>query len=200
MTQEALKQALEALENISTALREDDVLGSDIELMLDAITTIKEALEESENDELIIRYHEMTIKRLEKRIEELTAQPEQEPVARVIDNGTPEGVTEWIPFTNRVEPLKTGDLLYTHAEEPVSWGVDWGSAGEAPCVSITKRLPDGGIEVLAVEHGPPRKWVGLTREEQGFVYDSLHNATSRKDSFWVDFATAIEDKLKEKNA
>ena len=41
---EALKLALEALENISTALREDDVLGSDIELMLNAITAIKEAL------------------------------------------------------------------------------------------------------------------------------------------------------------
>ena len=78
MTQEALKLALEALENISTALREDDVLGSDSELMLNAITAIEEALEESENDELIIRYHEMTIKRLEKRIEELTVQPEQE--------------------------------------------------------------------------------------------------------------------------
>ena len=45
-------------------------------------------------------------------IKEALAQPEQEPVARVIDNGTPEGATEWIPFTNRVEPLKTGDLLY----------------------------------------------------------------------------------------
>lgn len=45
-----------------------------------------------------------------------------------------------------------------------------------------------------------KPWVGLTRDEQGFVYDSLHNATSRKDSFWVDFANAIEDKLKEKNA
>ena len=77
MTQEALKLALEALENMSTALREDDVLGSDSELMLNAITAIKEALEESENDELIIRYHEMTIKRLEKRIEELTAQAEE---------------------------------------------------------------------------------------------------------------------------
>ena len=50
-------------------------------------------------------------------IKEALAQPEQEPVARVIDNGTPEGATEWIPFTNRVEPLKTGDLLYTHADE-----------------------------------------------------------------------------------
>ena len=50
-------------------------------------------------------------------IKDALAEPEQEPVARVIDNGTPEGATEWIPFTNRVEPLKTGDLLYTHAEE-----------------------------------------------------------------------------------
>ena len=41
---EALKLALEALENISTALREDDVLGSDIELMLNTIAAIKEAL------------------------------------------------------------------------------------------------------------------------------------------------------------
>jgi len=48
---EALKLALEALENISTALREDDVLGSDIELMLDAITAIKEALAEQEQPE-----------------------------------------------------------------------------------------------------------------------------------------------------
>jgi chromosome condensin MukBEF ATPase and DNA-binding subunit MukB len=74
---EALKLALEALENISTALREDDVLGSDSELMLNAITAIKEALDECDEDELIIRYHEMTIKRLEKRIEELTAHPQQ---------------------------------------------------------------------------------------------------------------------------
>ena len=74
---EALKLALEALENISTALREDDVLGSDSELMLNAITAIKEALDECDEDELIIRYHEMTIKRLEKRIEELTVQPDE---------------------------------------------------------------------------------------------------------------------------
>jgi hypothetical protein len=46
---------------------------------------------------------------------------------------------------------------------------------------------------------PQRTWVGLTRDEQSFVYSNLHNATSRKDSFWVDFANAIEAKLKEKN-
>ena len=44
-----------------------------------------------------------------------------------------------------------------------------------------------------------RPWVGLTRDEQSFVYSNLHNATSREDSFWVDFANAIEAKLKEKN-
>ena len=44
-----------------------------------------------------------------------------------------------------------------------------------------------------------RTWVGLTRDEQSFVYSNLHNATSREDSFWVDFAQAIEAKLKEKN-
>jgi len=75
---EALKQALEALENISTALREDDVLGSDTELMLNAITAINEALDECDEDELIIQYHEATIKRLENRIDELMAQPAQE--------------------------------------------------------------------------------------------------------------------------
>ena len=36
-----------------------------------------------------------------------------EPVARVIDDGTPEGATERYPFCNRMAPLKTGDLLYT---------------------------------------------------------------------------------------
>ena len=46
---------------------------------------------------------------------------------------------------------------------------------------------------------PQRTWVGLTRDEQSFVYSNLHNATSRIDSFWVDFANAIEAKLKERN-
>jgi|APGre2960657373_1045057.scaffolds.fasta_scaffold83337_4 hypothetical protein len=55
-------------------------------------------------------------------------------------------------------------------------------------------------DVLAMSSFPPkRKWVGLTRDEQSFVYQTLHNSTSRIDSFWVDFANAIEAKLKEKN-
>jgi hypothetical protein len=64
---------------------------------------------------------------------------------------------------------KPGIPLYTSPpapvqQEPVSWGVDWGRAGDIPCVSIIKRLPGGGIEVVAVEYGPQRTWVGLTDE------------------------------------
>jgi hypothetical protein len=62
---EALKLALEALENISTALREDDVLGSDSELMLNAITAIKEALAQPDHI---------------RNATKMMAQPVQEPV------------------------------------------------------------------------------------------------------------------------
>lgn len=42
----------------------------------------------------------------------------------------------------------------TGADESVIWGVDWGKAGDIPCVSIIKRLPDGRIKVIAVEYAP----------------------------------------------
>jgi hypothetical protein len=45
---EALKLALIALENTSTALREDDVLGSDIEMLLNAAATVRIALAQPE--------------------------------------------------------------------------------------------------------------------------------------------------------
>jgi hypothetical protein len=44
-----------------------------------------------------------------------------------------------------------------------------------------------------------KPWVGLTRDEQSFIYDNLHNSNLRIDSFWVDFANAIGQTLKEKN-
>jgi hypothetical protein len=66
---EALKLALEALHYCEALNRPVH------EQKIHAIKAIKEALDECDEDELIIRYHEMTIKRLEKRIEELTVQP-----------------------------------------------------------------------------------------------------------------------------
>jgi hypothetical protein len=91
--------------------------------------------------------------------------PVQEPVARVIDDGTPEGATEWIPFVNRVEPLKTGDLLYTT---------------------------------------PPaaqRQWVGLTDEQIEHLWETRVSQPCPRypleKADWVQFARAIEAKLKE---
>jgi hypothetical protein len=59
------------------------------------------------------------------------------------------------------------EVLAQPEQELVQWGVDWGRAGETPCVSIIKRTPNGGIEVVAVEYGPPpqRTWAGLTEEQ-----------------------------------
>jgi hypothetical protein len=43
-----------------------------------------------------------------------------------------------------------------------------------------------------------RPWVGLTDEEQSFVYDQVKQIVD-SNPFWVKFANAIEAKLKEKN-
>jgi hypothetical protein len=51
-----VEQALEALEGIATALREEDVLGRDVELLLDAGTNLRAALAEPQEpvqDDLI---------------------------------------------------------------------------------------------------------------------------------------------------
>lgn len=52
---------------------------------------------------------------------------------------------------NNLYPIK--QTLAAPAPE-VSWGVDWGRAGDKSCAMIIKRLPDGKIEVIAVEYEP----------------------------------------------
>ena len=78
------------------------------------------------------------------------------------------------------------------AGEPVTWGVDWSKDGDIPCVSIIKRLPDGGIEVLAVEYGPQRPWVGLSDEDITKIDQGLYPT-------WKDEVQAVEARLKELN-
>ncbi len=87
--------------------------------------------------------------------------------------------------------------------QEVSWGVDWGKAGDIPCVSIIKRLPEGGIQVMAVEYAPysyttppaaQREWVGLTDEEVRRLSDDCIGVRDE-----LEFIRAIEAKLKEKN-
>jgi hypothetical protein len=91
-------------------------------------------------------------------------------------------------------------------QEPVEWGVDWGRAGDIPCVIIIKRLPDGRIEVVAVEYAPyeyntpaQRTWVGLTDEER----DAMIGVTDLSGTYYYDDLYAVilaaEGKLAEKN-
>ena len=46
---------------------------------------------------------------------------------------------------------------------------------------------------------PQRTWVGLTADEQSFVFDQVKQIVDSK-PFWVRFADAIEAKVKEKQA
>jgi len=108
----------------------------------------------------------------------------------------------------KVEPVKTEcDGFDSHpaapVQEPAAWGIDWGKAGDIPCVSIIQRLPDGGIHVVAVEYAPysyttppaaQRQWRGLTDKEFEEIIMSAPNATVP-----VMLWQLIQDKLKEKN-
>ena len=98
------------------------------------------------------------------------------------------------------------EALAQPEQEPVAWGVDWGRAGDIPCVSIIKRLPDGGIKVMAVEYAPysytspPQcTWVGLTDKEidQGLVRTNYAMQTA---GAWRDGVVFAMTKLKEKNS
>jgi hypothetical protein len=54
--------------------------------------------------------------------------------------------------TNRQVEILSDALAESRRE--VTWGVDWGRAGDKACVAIIKRLPNGKIEVVAVEYQP----------------------------------------------
>ena len=113
-----------------------------------------------------------------------------------------------VPLIEQVLVKKLGQAMSFAAEqliqpkpaqqEPVEWGVDWGKAGDQSCVSIIKRLPGGGIEVLATEYGPPasKPWVGLTDEER----DSFWKADQMTSKEWDELFNTVEAKLREKNA
>jgi hypothetical protein len=138
---------------------------------------------------------------------------EQEPVARVIDDETPEGSTEWIPYSGRQVPVKTGDLLYPHPprreteQEPVAWiqPDHLQKARQAPflCrVEPTKRMSD----FVPIYTAPPRReWRSLSEKEIGDVFYAARNAklgaandNSRHRLSVVEIARAVEQALKEK--
>jgi hypothetical protein len=153
------------------------------------------------------------------------AQQEQEPAARVIDDGTLEGSIEWIPYSWRRVPLKAGDLLYTHPprreteQEPVARMHEDGSGRVINQRSYAEARRDGGASWSSVKnytiplytHPPRREWVSLTDEEMVAIAhrkcweyrhssDPHHSHTYKfNHSTLTDFRCAIEAALKEKN-
>ena len=99
---------------------------------------------------------------MNERLEEHDAKFQRHPVAEAERNN----------ILADIEAVK--EALVQPEQEPVAWGVDWGKAGDIPCVSIIKRLPDGGIKVVAVEYAPysytsPPQRKPLTDEEIGRI-------------------------------
>ena len=78
------------------------------------------------------------------------------PVAYLCENAVGHKYFRWKKPSSEFKPI----ALYTTppaapVQEPeVSWGVDWAKAGDKSCATIIKRLPNGKIEVVAVEYEP----------------------------------------------
>ena len=58
------------------------------------------------------------------------------------------------PSRMMIEAITSVKQALASPAPEVSWGVDWGRAGDKSCAMIIKRLPDGKIEVIAVEYEP----------------------------------------------
>jgi hypothetical protein len=218
-TIEAMKLALDALENMSTALREDDVLGNDIDMLLDAITALRQALANEALDKMAENARELGL--------------DYEPSA-----GTQVSKVWWdgerlmakpIPLDDFYEPaqpgcketgvcVQTGLACFGQPAQPVAWPAGLIERikaaeqriqdGHAPrripaeptdvdlVLAEVRYLLEGKQPPFWVHTSPPaqRTWVGLTDEEITDIW-----AESSPDYYEDDFARAIEAKLKEKN-
>ena len=88
------------------------------------------------------------------------------------------------------------DKLAQPAQEPVAWAVYDKRGGSKSLHWPEQHSPDGDANMFdAVPLVPQRPWVGLTPEE---ILD-LFDATNVYGSKWIEFARAVETKIKEKN-
>ena len=166
MTQEVLKLALEALDNLLYW----DNGKPEYDEAREAITAIKEALAQPEQEPFFTEANgfpqEFVSKDRQKQaIISMTEQCaalvwERDELQKQVWLYEKNGVT-CQTYRHKVEQSCSEcnvQMNYTTPpqpeQEPVEWGVDWGKAGDIPCVSIIKRLSDGGIKVLAVEYAP----------------------------------------------
>jgi hypothetical protein len=82
------------------------------------------------------------------------AAPVQEPVAYLCENAVGHKYFRWKKPSSEFKPIALYTTPPAAPVQEVSWGVDWGKAGDKSCAMIIKRLPDGKIEVVAVEYEP----------------------------------------------
>ena len=186
MTQEALKLALEALEQWNTPLYKRGT----------AITAIKEALAQTERPVDCERCNRLedALKRANglaehferawylrgDEIERLTAQPEQEPVAYT-GNGTAGRGADVRPTGFFFQMPKSVGEVY-----------GWHGAGKGqPMCRFNASEAEMPVGTKLYTTPPQRTWVGLTDEERFEVADI-------SDCF-EDVVDAVEAKLKEKN-
>jgi hypothetical protein len=135
-----------------------------------------EARTQHDVDATIIQYHEATIKRLEKRIEDL-AQPAQEPVAMRMPKVGDRVVC--------IEDESLGTVVYLTAGGSPEIKFDDGSHG-------TYMLREFA-ELFGYTTPQQRPWLALTHDER---YECVHGESV---DAW-DIAEAVETRLKEKNS
>jgi hypothetical protein len=81
------------------------------------------------------------------------------------------------------------------SQEPVAWvKAHQGGVLHDINMPVAQKLPKG-VRFDVFTHPPQRTWVGLTPEEILDVFDAKIVYGSK----WLEFAKAVENKLKEKN-
>jgi hypothetical protein len=110
----------------------------------------------------------------------------QEPVALPCCGYTDASAVKWNPLNGVVQCHNCGQNYTTSQRtEPVFCEY---------CGGNDENPPDHCMDCAR----PQRTWVGLTKDEQSFIYDQVKQIVNSK-PFWVRFADSIEAKLKEKN-
>jgi hypothetical protein len=105
-------------------------------------------------------------------------------------------------FEEAIQACK--EALEQPAQEPVAWYWDNNHRDKIPYVGVERGNPKMddifGTPIPLYTHPAP-SWQGLSDDEIGVLFDSvMANDTESTEFFGIDFARAIEAKLKEKNS
>jgi hypothetical protein len=195
---EAAQQALEALENL--------YLPGELERVNAAITALRDALAQQEQEPVALeRERAVELTRAYQEGYEhgsRNAQPKQEPVACFIgakgsafDLPTTKRAYTYAEQPGNVAASKLGRSLETAKRCSAGDGIDAG-------LVLLKALQSEGFGVFQLgaeyTHPPRREWQGLTEEDMEDLLPLYSDPSANTEM--LEFAAAIEVKLKEKNA